>query len=60
MMNDMMDMNGNIIEMEGMKMQNQEMDMNNVMYPEITGPENPEDQPQKSGSGASAREDFSG
>ncbi|HAB53800.1 MAG TPA: copper oxidase, partial [Ignavibacteriales bacterium] len=32
-----------IIEMEGMKMQNQEMDMNIVMYPEITGPENPED-----------------
>ncbi len=43
MMNDMMDMNGNIIEMEGMKMQNQEMDMNIVMYPEITGPENLED-----------------
>jgi len=43
MMNDMIDMNGNLIEMEGMKMQNQEMDMNTVMYPEITGPENPED-----------------
>src|SRR3972149_243597 len=43
MMNDMMDMNGNIIEMEGMKMQNQEMDRNTVLYPEITGPENPED-----------------
>ena len=43
MMNDMMDMSGNLIEMEGMKMQNQEMDMNTVMYPEITGPENPED-----------------
>ncbi len=43
MMNNMMDMNGNLIEMKGMKMQNQEMDMNTVMYPEITGPENPED-----------------
>lgn len=43
MMNDMMDMKGNMIEMEDMKMQNQEMDMNTVMYPEITGPENPKD-----------------
>ena len=43
MMNDMMDMHGNMIEMEGMKMQNQEMDMNTVMYPEITGPANPKD-----------------
>ena len=43
MMNDMMDMKGNMIEMEGMKMQNQEMDMNTVMYPEITGPGNPKD-----------------
>ncbi|WP_410221761.1 multicopper oxidase family protein [Pedobacter sp.] len=34
MMNDMMDMKGNIIEMKGMKMQNQVMDMNMVMYPE--------------------------
>ncbi|MBS1946274.1 MAG: multicopper oxidase domain-containing protein [Bacteroidetes bacterium] len=37
MMNDMMDMKGNMIEMPGMKMQNQAMDMNTVMYPEITG-----------------------
>lgn len=43
MMNDMMDMHGNMIEMKGMKMQNQEMDMNTVMYPEITGPEHPDD-----------------
>jgi hypothetical protein len=43
MMNDMMDMKGNMIEMPGMKMQNQIMDMNTVMYPEITGPENPSD-----------------
>jgi len=43
MMNDMMDMKGNMIEMEGMSMRNQEMDMNTVMYPEITGPENPGD-----------------
>ena len=39
MMNGMMDMKGNLIEMEGMHMQNQIMDMNTVMYPEITGPE---------------------
>jgi len=37
-------MKGNMIEMEGMKMQNQEMDMNTVMYPEVTGPENPSDE----------------
>ena len=43
MMNDMMDMKGNMVEMEGMSMRNQEMDMNTVMYPEITGPENPAD-----------------
>ena len=42
MMNDMMDMNGNIMSM-GMEMSNQTMDMNTVMYPEITGPENPKD-----------------
>ncbi|MDQ6757627.1 MAG: multicopper oxidase domain-containing protein, partial [Bacteroidota bacterium] len=38
-----MDMKGNMIEMEGMEMSNQVMDMNTVMYPEITGPENPKD-----------------
>ena len=43
MMNDMMDMKGNMIEMEGMQMTHQVMDMNTVMYPEITGPENPND-----------------
>lgn len=43
MMNDMMDMYGNMVEMEGMEMRNQTMDMNTVMYPEITGPEYPED-----------------
>ena len=48
MMNDMMDMKGNMIEMEGMTMQNQIMDMNTVMYPEITGPENPNDTMQNS------------
>lgn len=40
MMNEMMDMKGNMIEMKGMKMQNQIMDMNVVMYPEITGFDN--------------------
>ena len=43
MMNNMMDMKGNMVEMAGMSMRNQEMDMNTVMYPEITGPENPKD-----------------
>ncbi|MEN0053793.1 MAG: multicopper oxidase domain-containing protein [Mucilaginibacter sp.] len=37
MMNDMMDMNGNMKGMDGMVMNNQVMDMNTVMYPEITG-----------------------
>lgn len=37
MMNDMMDMQGNMVQMEGMEMANQTMDMNTVMYPEITG-----------------------
>lgn len=37
MMNDMMAMNGDLIPMEGMEMKNQIMDMNMVMYPEITG-----------------------
>ncbi|TCC93819.1 copper oxidase [Pedobacter frigiditerrae] len=40
MMNDMMEMNGNLKEMKGMKMQNQIMDMNMVMYPEISGDDN--------------------
>lgn len=37
MMNDMMKMNGDMEMMEGMEMSNQTMDMNTVMYPEITG-----------------------
>ena len=41
MMNNMMDMRGNMVEMEGMQMHNQIMDMNTVMYPEITGEEKP-------------------
>lgn len=40
MMNGMMKMDGNMKPMEGMEMGNQVMDMNNVMYPEITGDEN--------------------
>lgn len=40
MMNDMMAMNGDLMPM-GMEMSNQTMDMNTVMYPEVTGPENP-------------------
>ncbi len=35
MMNDMMDAKGNIVEMKGMRMQNQVMDMNKVMYREL-------------------------
>ncbi|MDR6945390.1 multicopper oxidase domain-containing protein [Mucilaginibacter pocheonensis] len=37
MMNGMMSMNGDMKEMDGMVMTNQVMDMNTVMYPEITG-----------------------
>ncbi len=37
MMNSMMAMNGNMKKMDGMEMSSQTMDMNNVMYPEITG-----------------------
>jgi CopA family copper-resistance protein len=37
MMNGMMKMNGDMRGMEGMRMANQAMDMNTVMYPEITG-----------------------
>lgn len=40
MMNDMMKMNGNMKDM-GMKMSLQQMDMNTVMYPEITGDKKP-------------------
>ncbi len=39
MMNDMMKMNGDLDDM-GMQMSLNQMDMNVVMYPEITGPEN--------------------
>jgi CopA family copper-resistance protein len=45
MMNDMMDMHGNMKPM-GMEMSNQTMDMNTVMYPEITGFENEKDKPK--------------
>jgi len=37
MMNGMMNMSGSMKEMDGMVMNNQVMDMNTVMYPEITG-----------------------
>lgn len=43
MMNKMMDHHGNLVSMGEMKMQNQEMDMNTVMYPEITGIKKPKD-----------------
>ena len=41
MMNDMIKMNGNLDTSSGMQMSNQVMDMNTVMYPEITGAEKP-------------------
>ena len=41
MMNDMMDMKGNMKEMPGMKMTNQVMDMNMVMYAEMNDGEPP-------------------
>lgn len=37
MMNDMMKMNGDMDTSGGMQMSNQQMDMNTVMYPEVTG-----------------------
>jgi len=43
MMNSMMQMNGNMTGMEGMQMSNQTMDMNEVMYPEISGEEGKKD-----------------
>ena len=39
MMNDMMDMNGNLVKTEGLVMKNQIIDMNTVMYPEVAGEE---------------------
>lgn len=47
MMNDMIDMQGNLTGMEGMEMSNQIMDMNTVMYPEITGAEEPKNKKKK-------------
>jgi CopA family copper-resistance protein len=47
MMNDMMNMKGNMVEMDGMVMQNQMMDMNTVMYPEISGEEKPKEKKKK-------------
>ncbi|MES1181786.1 MAG: multicopper oxidase domain-containing protein [Flavobacterium sp.] len=46
MMNQMMDMSGNLMSM-GMEMSNQTMDMNTVMYPEITGEENTKTEKKK-------------
>jgi CopA family copper-resistance protein len=46
MMNDMMAMNGDLMPM-GMEMSNQIMDMNTVMYPEITGEEKPKKERKK-------------
>ncbi len=39
MMNEMMDMNGNLVNPGGMEMKNQIIDMNTVMYPEVAGEE---------------------
>ncbi|MGF7041335.1 multicopper oxidase domain-containing protein [Mucilaginibacter lappiensis] len=48
MMNGMMSMNGDMKEMDGMVMTNQVMDMNTVMYPEITGDAKMADHPKDS------------
>ncbi|HEY9195038.1 MAG TPA: multicopper oxidase domain-containing protein, partial [Mucilaginibacter sp.] len=48
MMNGMMAMNGDMKEMDGMVMNNQVMDMNTVMYPEITGDANAGTKPDSS------------
>jgi CopA family copper-resistance protein len=48
MMNGMMSMNGDMKEMDGMVMTNQVMDMNTVMYPEITGDAKTADHPKDS------------
>jgi len=50
MMNDMMNMNGTMDDM-GMQMKNQTMDMNKVMYPEITGEDSKTDTMQADHSG---------
>ena len=47
MMNSMMDMDGNMVQMEGMMMHNQTMDMNTVMYPEITGEDKSQANPKQ-------------
>jgi CopA family copper-resistance protein len=46
MMNDMMAMNGDLMPM-GMEMSNQIMDMNTVMYPEVTGEEEQKNKKKK-------------
>ena len=46
MMNDMMAMNGDLMPM-GMEMSNQVMDMNTVMYPEVTGEEEKKNKKKK-------------
>ena len=46
MMNEMMAMNGDLMPM-GMEMSNQTMDMNTVMYREVTGEENPKKENKK-------------
>ncbi len=46
MMNEMMAMNGDLLPM-GMEMSNQTMDMNTVMYPEVTGEEKPKKEMKK-------------
>ncbi len=46
MMNEMMAMNGDLMQM-GMEMSNQTMDMNTVMYPEVTEEENPKKENKK-------------
>jgi CopA family copper-resistance protein len=57
MMNGMMKMNGDMEPM-GMQMSNQQMDMNNVMYPEITGAEQQDQTAQSMNKGTAAAHDM--
>ena len=59
MMNDMMRMDGSMKDM-GMKMSLQKMDMNTVMYPEITGPELTRQQRKSKRKAAKQKENASG
>ncbi|NIG53882.1 multicopper oxidase domain-containing protein [Chitinophaga sp. Cy-1792] len=58
MMNDMMKMNGDLDTSTGMQMSNQTMDMNTVMYPEITGDDKPAAKAESTAPGGHAGHDM--